>query len=99
MKPFNLELAKAGHPMYHGHKSGMKFTWVAGPDYNKAVCVRHEYGSLYLFDTHHLFMDPLCEIEGKPVYPGDTLYITEDNASHAKVKRGDTFKLTFYRDW
>ena len=93
MKPFNLKLAKAGHSLLFRNS---KYSYLAGPDPEGYVAVRSELGSICVRHEDQLCMASIGEVEGKPVYPGDTLYITENNASHAKVKRGDTFKPTAY---
>ena len=95
MKPFNLELAKAGHSLLSGSN---KYSYLAGPDPEGYVAVRSESGSIYIRHKNRLYMAPLCMIEGKPVCPGDTLYIAKDDATYAEVKRGDTFKPTTYDD-
>lgn len=87
MKPFNLEKAKAGEPLVT--RSGKKARFIAYvPEAGTSAkvitfvegeghCQQSYENGMYVEDDEDagdLFMAPLCQIEGKDVYPGDVLY-------------------------
>lgn len=95
LKPFDGKTVKAGTKLVWVGYSGVPIEreYVAGPDLEGLVVCKGMQGNYKMHIVRELCMVPLCVVEGTPVYPGDTLYIAEDGANCASVKRGDAFAV------
>lgn len=83
LRPFDLEAAKAGAPLFeiYMHRSKVKTdeeisTYIAGPNnLNEYVISYPTNGYMTYTDSiKDVRMAPLAWVEGKPVYKGDVLY-------------------------
>ncbi len=83
LRPFDLEAAKAGAPLFEIYMYGSKVktdeeigTYIAGPNnLNEYVISYPTNGYMtYIDSIKAVRMAPLAWVEGKPVYKGDTLY-------------------------
>lgn len=81
LRPFNLELAKAGEPITTAKGNWCRFIGVLS---SSKVVVEDNYNS-YTFEQSNLRMAPICWIEDKPVYKGDILYIKDINQTDIVV--------------
>lgn len=71
LRPFDLEAAKRGEAI--DDTFGGRVVLVDGPDVGGRYSVRVD-GHFAVVLGSSLRMAPLCWVEGKPVYKGDTLY-------------------------
>lgn len=91
MKPFSKELAKQGHPIGTSRRNVI---YVAGPDVRGVVVIECD-GELTLLPVEALCMKPLCQVEGRDVYPGDVLYDRLSNkwlATPEGAEMGDSIR-------
>ncbi|MCB4358466.1 hypothetical protein [Quatrionicoccus australiensis] len=74
LRPFDLEAAKRGEAICR--KDGQSMEFVAGPDsVDDIVYLTKGGGGEFGFRcVNNIRMEPLCWVEGKPVYKGDVLY-------------------------
>lgn len=71
LRPFNLELAKAGEPICRFDDNPLLFIGVG----TKQIGVEHKKTNVIAsYSEYDLRMAPLTWIEGKPVYKGDILW-------------------------
>lgn len=90
-KPFDLEIAKKGHPLIRRDDGNVKFiAHVPEAHEIQRIIVMKGNGSIYTCSDNgrvfpynesdgDLFLDPLGYCEGKPVFAGDILTGIEDN--------------------
>lgn len=75
LRPFDLEAAKRGARLCWT-EHGTEAEFIAGPDRDGEICVRHVIDNTLLVRRPDLFsIAPLCWVEGKPVYKGGRLYV------------------------
>ena len=83
LRPFDLGEAKAGNRIAW-YINGDEGDLVAGPDIDGRICIdwegkrRGDRGLVVydaILDAKYLRIAPLCWVEGRPVYPGDNLYL------------------------
>lgn len=77
LRKFDLEAAKNGEEICHKSvSSNLKF--VDGVDSNNQCVLLYEETNTYVVSSaDNLRMKPLAWVEGKPVYKGDVLYVTD----------------------
>jgi len=68
LRPFDLEKAKQGELTVSGCK------YISGPDTLGNIVFESKDGKYILAHPKYFVMAPLCWIEDKPLYKGDTLY-------------------------
>jgi len=80
LRPFNLELAKAGEPFARIARGELYiYNYLIGPDSIDFIVSTNAKGEyirrhVRVLNNGYYFMAPLTWIEGKPVYKGDVLY-------------------------
>lgn len=81
LRPFDLELAKAGASICFKHDRQVATFVGESSQAGKDICVRWEEtrdsvkkGTCAMLSRLYVCMTPLCWVEGKPVYKGDVLW-------------------------
>ena len=76
-----MKLAKAGELCCNFNEE-YEYNYITGPDKINQVVFGLE-GSFFLASSYGIHMKPLCWIEGKPVYKGDTVWHKSGHGSVA----------------
>lgn len=77
-----------GKPCVLREKPGAKLTYLGKLEGQDLHSVRDSFGELALVTTAELVQAPICWVEGRPVYPGDTLFC-KSNGEEYVIKEGD----------
>lgn len=82
LKKFNKADIEAGATLVRYSSENQylgEFKYVAGPDKAGEVAILDESGFLWVDDGDNLLIKPVFELDGKPVYPGNTFWLSWDS--------------------